>query len=887
MRTEQAPPLRTRAFRLLLSLYPGEFRDEYGRELALVFADRYRDAPNAWQRALVWLEAIGGVLREAPREHAHVLMQDLRFAARVLLRTPGFFVTAVLTLALGIGANTAIFQLIDAVGLRRLPVPAAQELVEVRIAGGNRGFGLNPSYYGQLTRPVWDELRAHQQAFSGMFAWTTRDLRTGKGADLRRADGIAVSGEFFSVLGIRPWRGRMLQPEDAAAACPTSRAVVSHAFWQAQLNGRELTPDTRLTINGQPHEIVGVTPPEFFGLAVGDRFDIALPLCTPPTIRREVFELAVMGRLRPEWTIPRASAHLNALSAGIFDVTAPSGYNASATEQFKAFRLAAYPAASGVSKLRTQYDTSLKLLLAISGLVLLIACANLANLMMARATARASEVAVRLALGASRIRLVRQLVAESCVLALVGAALGVALAQLLSRVLVWGLSNDATTLSLTVSWRLLLFAAVVAAGTCVVFGIAPALRATHIAPTEAMKTGGRGLTLGRDRLVVQRSMVVMQIAVSLVLLVAALMFVRSFRNLMTFDPGVRQDGVSVAYLGFPSLAGQPAERINELQRRLVAEIQSIPGVRHAAMTTNVPLIGGSWSHGIHLGERKWWARFTWVSPSYFDTMGIPILRGRGFTLQDTRGGPRVAVVNQEFARQFVSNGDPIGRTLETQPEPDYPATRYEIVGIIPDTKYNSLRGETDSMVFAPDSQNPIVGPWAAIMIHSSIEPAAAIASVKRLMTEQHPEVFAEFDIFKDRIHAGLVRERLLAILAGLFGVLAAVLAMVGLYGLVAFAVAERRREIGIRIALGADRRRVVAMMMRDASRLLIIGLILGISGSLWATPAAATLLFGLDPHDPATLIGACALLMIITAAASFIPARGASRLDPMTALRQE
>ena len=887
MSSSPAPPLRTRAFRLLLLLYPGEFRDEYGRELALVFADRYRDAPTAWQRALVWVEAIGGVLREAPREHMHVMMQDLRFAGRVLLRTPGFFGTALLTLALGIGATTAIFELIDAVGLRQLPVPAAHELAEVRIVGGNGGFGLNPGFYGQLTRPVWNEIRAHQKAFSGVFAWGTRELRTGQGADLRRASGIDVSGEFFSVLGIRPWRGRLLQPEDTAAPCDASRAVVSHAFWQAQLNGRELTPDTRLTINGTLHDIIGVTPPEFFGLAVGERFDIALPLCPPPNARREVFDVAVMGRLRPGWTFARASAQLNALSSGIFEATAPTGYNAASTERFKAFRLAAYPAGSGVSRLRAQFDTSLKLLLVISGLVLLIACANLANLMMARATARAREVAVRLALGASRTRLVRQFVAESCVLALLGAALGVGLAQILSRVLVWGLSSDAVVLSLTVSWRVVLFAAAVAVGTCVVFGVAPAFRATHIEPTEAMKTGGRGLSAGRDRLVVQRSMVVMQITVSLVLLVAALMFVRSFRNLITFDPGIRQDGISIAFVAFPWLGKLPAEQIVDFQRQLVEEIQSVPGVRNAAITSNLPLLGSSWTHGINLDQRKWWARFTWVGPGYFDTVGIPVLRGRGFTPHDMRSSPRVAVVNEEFVRQLVPDGDPIGRTFETQPEPDYPATRYEIVGIIPDTKYNSLRNDAEPMAFAPATQHPTVRAWAAIMIHSNSEPAVAIAAVKRLITERHPGGLAEFEVFKTRIHAGLVRERLLAILAGLFGVLAAILAMVGLYGLIAFAVAERRHEIGIRIALGADARQVVGMMMRDASRLLIVGLMLGVGASLWATPAAATLLFGLEPHDPATLIGSCLLLTIVTAAASFIPARDASRLNPIMALRQE
>jgi predicted permease len=696
-----------------------------------------------------------------------------------------------------------------------------------------------------------------------------------------------VSGEFFPVLGVRPWRGRLIQPEDAAAPCPTTRAVVSHAFWQSRMNGRELNGDARLTINGEPHEVIGVTPPEFFGLAVGERFDIALPLCTPREVRREVFALAVMGRLKPDWTIARASAHLNALSASIFDVTAPAGYNAAGTAQFKAYRLAAFAAPQGVSRLRAEYEAALGLLLGISGLVLLIASANLANLLMARATVRAREVAVRLALGASRIRLLRQFVAESTLLAILGAALGIGVAQILSRVLVWGLSSETTVLPLTISWRVLLFATVVAVAACAVFGIAPALRATRIDPVSAMKTGGRGLTAGRDRLIVQRSMVVMQTAVSLVLLIAALMFVRSFRNLMTFDPGIRRDGVSVAFLAFPSLQGRAQEQINEKQRQLVADIQTVPGVRTAAMTTNVPLFGASWSHGIHVDQRKWWSRFTWVSPSYFETMGIPILRGRGFTTHDTRNSQRVAVVNQEFVRQLVPDGDPIGRTLETQPEPQYPATRYQIIGIIPDTKYNSLRNEAEPMAFAPDSQNPAVGPWAAIMVHSSIEPAAAIAAVKQRLTERHADVFTEFQVFKTRIHAGLVRERLLAILAGVFGGLAAVLSMIGLYGLVAFAVAERRREIGIRIALGADARRVVAMILRDATRLLAIGLIVGVSGALWATPTAASLLFGLAPHDLTTFAAACLLLIATTAMASFIPARAAARLDPVTALRQE
>ena len=876
----------TRAFRRLLSLYPGEFRDEYGRELALVFADRYRDAPSAWRRAQVWVEAIGGVVREAPREHLHVLSQDVRYAVRVLLRTPGFFVTALLTLALGIGANTAIFELINALALRPLPIPHPEQLAEIRIQGGNQGFGINPGPYGQLTRPVWDELRTHQEAFSGVFAWSARDLRLGQIPDLQRASGIAVSGEFFRVLGVQPWRGRLLGPEDETA-CPTSRAVISHALWQSRFGDRD-PGNLRLTINGEPHEIVGVMPAEFFGLAVGEHADIALPLCRPANVRRELFELTVMGRLKQGWTIDRGSAHLDALSGGIFEASVPAGYSTKSTERFKSFRLAAYPSPSGVSWLRTQYDTPLKLLLAISGLVLMIACANLANLTIARATARAREVAVRLALGASRARLVRQFVAESCVVASAGAIGAIGVARVLSRVLVWALATDSGSpvLPIAVDWRVLVFTCLIAAGTCLVFGIAPAVRSTRIEPSEAMKSGGRGLTGSRERLNVQRLMVITQLTVSLVLLVAALLFVRSFRNLMTFDPGMRLDGISFAFVGFPTRQ-LPPEQINDFQRQLIADVRDVPGVRGAGTTSNIPLFGGSWTHGIQIGNQQGPSKFTWVSPGYFETMGIPVVQGRDFSWHDTRNSARVAVVNETFVRRFVPDGHAIGRTLRTGAEPNYPSTVYEIVGIIPDTQYNSLRSERFPMTFAPDSQHPSLGRWTAMMIHSTIEPAAAVAAVKRHLAERHPDVVVEGGIFKTAIHDGLVRERLLAILAGFFGALAAVLAMVGLYGLIACAAAERRREIGIRIALGAARQRVVGMMMLESAKLLAAGLAIGIGASLLAAPAAATLLFGLNPHDVTTLVVAGSLLTAVTCVASFVPARHASRQDPLVALRQE
>jgi predicted permease len=882
-----------RAFRALLAVYPGEFRDEYGRELALVFADRYRDATGALQRIGVWVEAICGLLREAPKEHLQVLVHDLRFAVRSMSHSPGFAATVVLTLALGVGANTAIFQLINAVQFRALPVPNPGQLAEVLIVGGNKGFGINPARYGQLTRPIWEEIRAHQQAFSGVFAWASRNLSVGESSDLRPANGIAVSGEFFSVLGIRPLQGRLLEAADEQSVCPSSQAVVSYAFWERQTGGRRLDQNAVLKINGNLYEIVGVTPPDFFGLAVGETFDIALPLCRPETIRREVFDVSVMGRLRDGWSLEKASAHLDALSPEIFDATAPAGYSADSTARFKSFRMGAYPAATGVSSVRQRYDAPLRLLLGITALVLLIACANLANLLLARAIAREREVSIRVALGGSRARLVRQFLTESGALAVLGAAVGIAVAQILSRGLVWILSthervqgSPPLTLEIALDWRLFSFAALVVAGTSVVLGVLPALRATRIDPLRAIKSGGRGMTTDRRRFAAERMIVTTQIAVSIVLLAGGLLFVRSYRNLLTFDPGMRQSGIVVARFGYQSL-GLPRERFLDFQRELLGEVSTIPGVAAAGTTSNVPLLGSSWGHGIQVGTATGGAQFTWVSPGYFDTMAIRLLEGRGFTLRDTQQSPRVAVVNQAFVRTFAAGASILGQTLRTNAEPQYPATAYEIVGVIPDTQYNSLRGNRRPMVFAPDTQHPAPQPSSAIMVYSAMDPSVVGQTIKRTMAAKHPGVFVDFLDFQATVRGGLVRERMLAILAAFFGGLAGILAMVGLYGMMSFVVAHRQVEVGVRLALGAKRRQVVTMVMRQAGWMLLTGVPVGVGLALLAGQSAGTLLFGVEPHDARTLVAASLLLAVVAIAASFIPARRVSKVDPLTSLRSE
>jgi predicted permease len=349
---------------------------------------------------------------------------------------------------------------------------------------------------------------------------------------------------------------------------------------------------------------------------------------------------------------------------------------------------------------------------------------------------------------------------------------------------------------------------------------------------------------------------------------------------------MREGGITVAFLGYWQ-SNLPPQRWAEFERELQDEVRATPGVLDAATTTNAPLLGSSWEHGVRVGALEGNSKFTWVSPGYFGTMGIPVVRGRGFNQNDTAASTRVAVVNQTFVRKLLRGADPIGQTLRTMQEPSYPSTVYEIVGVIPDTQYNDLRDETPPMTFAPATQFPAQGPWMVMMIHSNAPPAAISATIKRRLVNRHPDVVMEFSDFQKQIRDGLTPERLMAMLSGFFGVLAALLAMVGLYGVISFLVARRRNEIGIRLALGAERGQVVAMVMREAGRLLLIGIITGAALSLVAGRGAGSLLFGLKPYDPLTLVGAAVLLALIAAAASFLPARRASRLDPMVALRDE
>jgi len=823
--------------------------------------------------------------------------QNLRYGLRQLHGNPGFTITAILSLALGIGANTAVFQLLSAIRLRSLPVKNPQELAEVKIAGGNRGWGLNPSWIGEATYPLWEQIRDHQQAFSEIFAWGVEESRLGEAAQTRSIRGLWASGAIFSTLGVTPYRGRLFMEADDRPGCGMSAVVISYGFWQREFGGQDSAIGAKLTIDGRPVTVTGVTPPEFFGLEVGKGFDMAAPTCALGVYgkrldRRDLWWLGVIGRLKPDWPLPRAAEHLRTISPGLFEAVAPTGYDAGSMHTWYKFRLTAEPAGSGVSRLRREYETSLLLLLGITGLVLLIACANLANLLLARAAAREREMAVRLAIGASRGRLISQGLSESLLLAGVGAVIGAGLAGVLSKSLVWFLSTEreAFQLDLNLDWRVLVFTAAIAMLTCILFGLAPALRSTRTDAASAIKSGGRGSTVDRNRFSFQHLLIVSQITVSLVLVVGALLFVRSFWKLTTLDAGFRQEGIVFTFLDFSPLR-VPAERIQPLKEQLLEKVRSIPGIESASTSTHVPLSGSSWTLGIRVpgfeGEGKGWSRFTWVSPRYFSTMEIPVLAGRDFNGRDTATSPKVLLVNQTFVRRIFGTANPIGKAVRSLAEPGYPETVYEIIGVVKDTKYSALREEIQPIAFVPDSQHTSQELWTAIVTRSSVPPANVVAAMRQAIAEGNPQIRMNFEVLRTMVNDRLVRERVLAWLSGFFGGLSALLAMIGLYGVISYTVARRQNEIGIRLALGASRPRVVRLVLGQLAALLLIGISLGTLISVVAARGARTLLFGIEPHDPVTLALSAATLASIAILASLIPAWRASRLDPLAALRQE
>lgn len=826
---------------------------------------------------------------------------DFRHGLRLLRLNPGFTSVALLSLALGIGANTAIFQLLDAVVMRMLPVNKPQELMEVRVQskkGGRSGSFING--YSQLTTQQWEALRARQNVFSGMFAWGPDDFNLSPGGEVRNVSGLWVSGEFFDVLGVGPALGRVFTPADDRRGCGLPGAVISHSFWQHEYRGDPSVIGREISVNGKPLAIVGVSASGFSGIAVGRSFDVALPICGQAAVNGEgnpldrdyVWWLTAMGRLKPGVSEAQALAQLNSFAPSLFQDTLPKSFKGDRAQQYLDFRLKTLPAGTGVSNVRSYYSSPLCLLLGIAGLVLLIACGNLANLMLARATAREKEIAVRLAVGASRGRIIRQLFAESLLLAVIGAGLGFALAQWLSRFLVSFLTTQGNSLFLDLhpDLRVLAFTTGVATLTCVLFGLAPALRATRISPQAAMKAGGRSTTAAHERFGMRRALVAAQVSMSLVLLFGAILFARTLRNLTTLEAGFRETGILVADLDFSDLNVPKTTRL-AYKRQILDHVRSLPGVESAAEAGVVPISGngindGVWLSGTDKAKQKtsW---FNYVSPDFFKTLGTSVLAGRDFNETDTPTSPKVAIVNEEFARQLTGGTNPIGKSFRREATSLEPELDFQIVGLVETTKYQNLRDDPTPIIYLPASQQPEQGTDIQMVIRSSGSFVDLSSHIRSLGTDLNPRMAITFQNFHTMIRDSLLQERLMATLSGFFGFLAALLATVGLYGVISYMVVRRTNEIGIRMALGADRSGVLLMILREAAGLLLAGVGVGLILSIAGAQTAKALLYGLKAYDPLTLLVAVVLLAAVGAIASALPAQRASRLEPMVALREE
>jgi predicted permease len=823
--------------------------------------DRTRDAD-----VVGWLESLAA---------------DTRYALRALRAHRGFTAVAVLSLGLGIGANTALFSLIDAAMLKPLPVTRPEELVQVTRAADGPDFN----------NPLWEEFQRRQDAFSGVFAFASERFDLTTGGEVRRADGDWVSGGFFPTLGVRPAAGRLLAPADDYRGCPAV-AVVSHAFGRAQYGGAAAAVGKRISLNGHPFTVVGVAEPKFFGVEVGRRSQVYAPLCSQALIRGSEgaldegwhWYLAVMGRPRAGLAPDEVRARLAALGPAIHAATVPAKGPPEGRQWYLRGRLGLEPAAHGVSALRTRYGSALLALMAVMGVVLLIACANVANLLLARAASRQREIAVRMALGAGRLRLVRQVMVESMILSLAGAAVGVAFSWWASHALVGFLSTRrrAVWLPLEADARVLGFALAVAVATGLLFGVAPARHALRVDLQGAMKArDGRS----RERRVAARTLVTGQVALSMVLVVTAGLFLGTFHALTKLDPGFRREGVLLARVDLRN-AGFPDERVAGVQRELLERLRALPGVVSASASVLTPISGSGWNGiaragGAAEGEM---VMMNAVTDGYFRTLGTPLVAGRELVPGDRAGAPPVAVVNEAMARRHFGSRSPLGHEIRVEPSPG--SAPIQVVGVVRDARYGSLRESAPPTVYLAMAQDE-PSPAADFEVRAGGDALALAPAIAREIARLHPGITVEFTTLADQVGASLGRERLLATLSGFLGALALLLAGIGLYGTVSYSVARRRGELGIRMALGAARGRVVRMVLGEVGRMVGVGIAIGAVAALVAGRLISSFLYELAPWDPLTLAASALVLACGALAAGAAPAWRAARMDPVAALRTE
>jgi len=831
------------------------------------------------------------------------LLADIRFAFRSFRRSPVFTLVAVASLALGIGANTAIFSLVNQLILRLLPVQEPERIV--LLAGRGRHYGGNNGR-NALSYPMYRDLRDRNPVFSRMMCRYSTTFVLGTSSHSEVAQAELVSGNYFPLLGIRPAAGRLFTSADDLRAGEHPFLVLSYAYWKAQFNGDPQVVGQTIRITNYPFTVIGIAQAGFEGLEPGLPTKVFLPIAMAQTVRpgftdmynRRQRWVNVFGRLKPGFTLDQAKAGLQPLFHQIIDgeVVMPAFRQATPYDktQFLHMWLDVVPGSQGNTSLRRQYEKPLWVLMALTALVLLIACANLASLLTARAMARQKEIAIRLAIGSSRGRIVSQLLVEGLILSLAGGGAGIALSIAMVGALLKFLPSNISGYSLSSApdWQVLAFTCAVSASAGILFALVPALQSSRPRIAATLKDQAGNIMGSGAQVALRKVLVAAQVTLSLLLLIGAGIFVRSLANLRQLDPGFHTDNI-IQFRTNPRAIGYDKAKTMAFYTRLNERLNALPGVRSAGMAQMAVLSGNEWDNSITIagynakpGEDMD-PHFNSVTPGYFDTMGIHIVNGRDFSLNDTVTAPRVAIVNTSFARRYFGSKSPVGHMIGQGSDPGTP-TDIQIVGVINDARYESLRDEIPREVFLCELQSRNGSYSLVVYLRTARAPESMFQTVRTAVREIDPGVpVIGMETLNTQLDESLVTERMIAALSLVFGGLATALAVMGLYGVMSYMVMRRAREIGIRIALGALRGRVIWIVMREVLMLAGAGIAAGLPAALLLSKLVRNQLYGIEPQDPGSIAVAVAVLAAVAILAGFIPARRAAGYDPAKVLRWE
>ncbi len=824
------------------------------------------------------------------------LGRDLKFAIRQMRQTPIVSVVALLSLALGIGANVAIFSLVNALMLKPLPVHAPEQLV---ILGYQGTRGPNTS----LTNPQWEYVRDHQDVLAGVAAYGNPRFNLNARGEIRPAQGLFVSGRFFETLGVTPQIGRLFTAADDRRGGGTDGpvAVLSYGFWQREYGGRADVLGQTIVLDGHPFAIIGVSQRDFRGVQIGRAFDVAVPLGSEPIIRgaessldmRSNWWLTVVGRLASGQARETAETRLRAFQPQLRENTMPLNWRPKDQESYLTDTVVLIDASTGISGLRDRYSQPLYVLLGVVGLVLTIACANMANLLLAQSVARRKEMAVRLSLGAGRWRLVRQLLVESIALSAIGSLAGLALARWGSRAIVALLSTRTSSVdvNLEMDWRVFAFTVAVGAITGLLFGVAPAFRGTSLTPADALRDHSRGVVSGGGRFQLGHALVALQVALSFVLVFGSTLFVRTLVSLNSQNMGFESSRVLIGLVDLRRTNTAPDDRL-QLFTQVRDALSAVPGIEAAATSFVTPVSGSTWNLSItvpnYQANDDRGVLFNGVSPNFFKAMGTPVVAGRDIAESDRKGAPNVAIVNEAFARKYFNGENPVGKTFTINGfNVENPDRVMEIVGLVADAKYQRLREEAQPIMYAPFAQERRIASAVRMVIRTAGTPWSSRNAVIDAVANVNKEIAIDLKPLDEDLGANILQERLVATLSAFFGGLALLLAAIGLYGVMSYSVSRRRNEIGIRMALGAEPGRVVTLVLGNVALITISGLLAGAAAAVGTGRFINSLLFNLAASDRTMIVVTAITLATAAAIAGYLPARRAARIDPMTALRQD